>query len=200
VSLSQFVNSQVVGTYFANMPPPRGWISRQFTSFMCDHCRSKFLKTTNTERKKKHLVKCTPFAQHVRGLLDDENRVILRQIPADLSKEVAKKLRRMRDLQRLLPEGFPLSSDSISFDAIHNRCQSTEDIPALDRSASGPTDIHSPSSGRLSDNDDIRFGLRVDAPRTWNHSITGVSTELEVPVLNQDPWCETGSSPRNARR
>lgn len=200
VSLSQFLNSRAVGTYFVTMPPPKGWVSRQFTSYICDHCRSKSLKTTNTGRKKKHLLKCIPFARRVQSFMDEEDCVTLRQIPADLLEEVANKSRRIQDLQHLLPELFPVLSDSVPLEAMYNRSQPAEDIPVFDRSTSRLSGNDSPSSERLSDNNIIRFDSRVDAPQTWNHNDTGISTVLDIPVLNQDPWCDTSLSPRGARR
>jgi hypothetical protein len=199
VSPSQILNSRAVGTYFVTMPPPKGWVSRQFTSYICDYCRSKSLKTTNTERKKRHLSRCIPFAERVQSFMDEEDCVTLRQIPADLLEEVANKSRRIRDLQHLLPELFPVLSDPVPFEAMHNRSQPTEDIPVLNRSVSRLSGSECPSSERFSDND-LRFDSRVDATQTWNHNDTGISTVLDIPVLNQDPWCDTSLSPRGARR
>jgi hypothetical protein len=189
-----------VGTYFVTMPPPKGWISRQFTSYICDHCRSKSLKTTNTGRKKKHLAKCIPFAKRVQSFMDEEDCVTLRQIPADLLEEIANKSRRIGDLQHLLPELFPVLSDSVPFEAMYNRSQLTEDIPVLNRSAYRLSGNDSPSSERLSDNNIVRFDPRPDVPQTWNYNNTGISTVLDIPVLNKDPWCDTSLSPRGARR
>lgn len=182
------------------MPPPKGWVSRQFTSYICDYCRSKSLKTTNTGRKKKHLLKCVSFAKRVQSFLDEENCVMLRQIPADLLEEVANKSRRERDLQHLLPELFPVLSDPVPFEAMYNVSQPTEDIPVLNRSASRLLGNDSPSSERLSDENIVRFDSRLHAPQTWNLNDTGISTLLDIPVLNQDPWCDTSLSPHGVQR
>jgi hypothetical protein len=200
VSPSQFLNSRAVGTYFVTMAPPKGWVSRQFTSYICDHCRSKSLKTTNTGRKRKHLLECVPFAKRVQSFMDEEDCVTLRQIPADLLEEVANKSRRIRDLQHLLPELFTVPSKSVPFEAMYNRSQLIEDTLVLNRSASRLSGNDSPSSERLSDNNIVRSDSRLDALQTWNHNDTAISTVLDIPVFNQDPWCDTSLSPRGARR
>lgn len=183
------------------MPPRRGWTSDQFTEHTCNYCRSKSLKTTNTIRKKNHLKKCKPFEDSIRGLLDNKNCTILRQIPADLLGEVAEKSGRKSDLHFLLPDIFPVTSRSVLSNTTYNGSQSTSDVPVLDRSTSEVLrDMHNPAFRLFSDHHDAPFDSRVDASPRRNYNDTGISTELDIPVLNLDAWRDTSFSVHEDRR